>query len=532
MEARSRAGLALVVAVALVVAWRNRFIQDDAFISLRYARHLVDGHGLVWNIGERVEGYTSFLWTVLGAVPLRLGLDPVGFLQVAGLLLFAVTLAALARLVRGLTGHHAPAVPAVAGLGLFYSASAYATGGLETQLQAALVTLTAVVAAGVAREGRLEIGPAAVAGALSTLALLTRLDSSVFLVPMLGVAALSVRAPFRPVAARAVALAAVIPLVVLGAWLAWKQGFYGHLLPNTLAAKTAGSRPDGGWRFLGSFVLSYAFLPVPLAGALALREGWRARRHAEWMTLGAPLVAWVLYVAAVGGDFMEYRMLVPALPLAFALASWCVWLRWRSLIAAWVLTAAVLAGSELHRRFGNPYRTGGPEPVRSLAARLSPEGDQWRVIGERLGAAFGEGERPRIAVTAAGAIPFYSGLPAVDMLVLNDPELHRFEVITGYGPGHTRLSPLDLLLERRVNFLIAHPVLKDRSARPPADGFSHADFSEGRPFRFTDEERLRGLPLVEVPLEYGRVLLMVYLTRDPGIDRRLDALGWRWYPAP
>ena len=41
------------------LAW---FLTDDAFISFRYARNLLDGHGLVFNPGEYVEGYSNFLW--------------------------------------------------------------------------------------------------------------------------------------------------------------------------------------------------------------------------------------------------------------------------------------------------------------------------------------------------------------------------------------------------------------------------------------------------------------------------------------
>lgn len=37
---------------------------DDAMISMRYARNLAEGYGLVWNPGERVEGYTNPLWTL------------------------------------------------------------------------------------------------------------------------------------------------------------------------------------------------------------------------------------------------------------------------------------------------------------------------------------------------------------------------------------------------------------------------------------------------------------------------------------
>jgi hypothetical protein len=41
---------------------------DDAYISYRYAENLVRGEGLVFNHGERVEGYSNFLY-VLAVAP-------------------------------------------------------------------------------------------------------------------------------------------------------------------------------------------------------------------------------------------------------------------------------------------------------------------------------------------------------------------------------------------------------------------------------------------------------------------------------
>lgn len=41
------------------------FIQDDAYITLRYVDNFINGNGLVFNKGERVEGFTNFLWLVL-----------------------------------------------------------------------------------------------------------------------------------------------------------------------------------------------------------------------------------------------------------------------------------------------------------------------------------------------------------------------------------------------------------------------------------------------------------------------------------
>src|SRR5262245_22165277 len=73
------AGLALfalvcgvVVAQGLVFHWLP---VDDAYISFRYAKNAVDGHGFVFNIGERVEGYTSSLWVFLLALAGRCGFD-------------------------------------------------------------------------------------------------------------------------------------------------------------------------------------------------------------------------------------------------------------------------------------------------------------------------------------------------------------------------------------------------------------------------------------------------------------------------
>ena len=75
---------------------RHWFLNDDAFITFRYARHLVAGHGPVFNPGEYVEGYTNFLWMLIMASGLCVGLDPVGFAPVLGVASGAATLWLLA----------------------------------------------------------------------------------------------------------------------------------------------------------------------------------------------------------------------------------------------------------------------------------------------------------------------------------------------------------------------------------------------------------------------------------------------------
>ena len=68
------------------------FTQDDAFISYRYVKNFVNGHGLVFNPGERVEGYTNFLWIIILSIFAQLGLDMIIVSKVLGIAAGATTL--------------------------------------------------------------------------------------------------------------------------------------------------------------------------------------------------------------------------------------------------------------------------------------------------------------------------------------------------------------------------------------------------------------------------------------------------------
>lgn len=68
-------------------------VTEDAFITFRFARHVADGHGFVWNIGEPpIEGYTGFLWLLMSAAAAKAGLDLPRTAQVIGTLAGGATL--------------------------------------------------------------------------------------------------------------------------------------------------------------------------------------------------------------------------------------------------------------------------------------------------------------------------------------------------------------------------------------------------------------------------------------------------------
>src|SRR5690606_27722292 len=83
------AGMALAAAV---VTWVFRFAQDDAFITYRFSRNFARGNGLVLNVGDRVEGYTNFLWTWFLSIPEKQGWDTPLFSVLVGIGLMVVTI--------------------------------------------------------------------------------------------------------------------------------------------------------------------------------------------------------------------------------------------------------------------------------------------------------------------------------------------------------------------------------------------------------------------------------------------------------
>src|SRR5690242_17979411 len=98
LEGRERQVEALLYFVTAVAARGVRTDQYDAFISMRYARNLALGHGPVFNPGERVEGYTNFLWTLILWIPEHFGWSAPAFSVVLTIPLAVVTVGLALRL--------------------------------------------------------------------------------------------------------------------------------------------------------------------------------------------------------------------------------------------------------------------------------------------------------------------------------------------------------------------------------------------------------------------------------------------------
>jgi len=526
-----RPALLLTILLLALLAWSNRFIQDDAFISFRYADHLVRGDGLVYNAGERVEGYTNFLWTLLIAAGLFLSLDPVAFSQVLGLGCFVLSLVFTYRLARLVLGSRESALLAVVLLGTNYTFSAYATGGLETQLQACLCTVTVWLVVGVILSAEASPGPLMAVSWLTAAGLLTRLDSCVYLLVLFPAVLLTAwrRSPsWRERLSRTASLC-LVPLAIVGAWLIWKVDYYGDVLPNTYYVKAGAAGSIGtGLRYCGEFLRSYWLIPVALLALVAVvvksyalvsetRANRPARREsfggpsAALCLIGATVLLWLGYVVKVGGDFMEFRFLVPVLPLVFVLVTWLLvrFLEQGLLRAA--LVASILLGSWYH---AGHYQDPGEdiESIGQLHAHVKSPQENWETVGKVLGKLFHDAEHSVVlATTAAGAIPYYSRLETVDMLGLCDPWVARHGVAVEGKPGHQKIATLDYLIRRGVNLVVGHPLVTPRSTSTKE--------------LFADRAFPPGSLLLEIPLDDTYKINVPYVVRNDHVDAVIRERG-------
>src|SRR5512146_2024819 len=130
----------------LINGTRYYVLFDDAMISMRYAYNLAHGNGLVWNIGERVEGFTNPLWVgymaLLHLLPLSLPQMSLP-VQITGAVLLAANLFFVREIVGHFTGSLIAMLAAVAFTAFYAPLLSWGLLGMDVSLLALL--LTAVV---------------------------------------------------------------------------------------------------------------------------------------------------------------------------------------------------------------------------------------------------------------------------------------------------------------------------------------------------------------------------------------------------
>lgn len=439
----SSSPIALLLGFALVLfaahAVYTSAMVDDAYIFFRYAQHFADGHGLVFNVGERVEGYTSPLWVLILGLFAAFGTNLPAVAVVLGVALSLATMF-LAYKLAGLFDFRHPLLRVLPVLLLSANGSfaTWVTGGLETMLLTFLVTLAAYL--------YLQHGHWLLLSLIWSLIYLTRPEGALLFA--ITAAALAFQARRHQRRWREAVSFGVIVVGVITFHILWRLSYYGYPLPNTYYAKVSTGSIDqllrGGY-YLAYFLVAYG---AALLGLVVL-----ARRRFPAPYLLALVGGQVVYVLLVGGDGLwQFRFLMPVLALLYVTAAW----GWDKIIPRYPYPYLAIMGLVIVTLL--PTRQGGvklvamdvPNYTDFLVARIFD--NSLALAGQWLKA----NTHPDtvIAVSAAGYIPFYAERPTLDMFGLTDATIAHLPTNIGSGQaGHEKWSGA-YVLQRRPDIIV------------------------------------------------------------------------------
>jgi arabinofuranosyltransferase len=429
----SRSTNAAWIALACIVIGyafvRTATITEDAFITFRVIDNAINGHGLVWNVGERVQPYTHPLWALM----LLAVASITGELYHTALSLSLVLTLAYVAVVARFAAGRITLLWAITALLFSEAFIEYSSASLENALAHCLIG-TAIVAWKFAPQRPQWF--ALFAGLL----VITRHDLGLLVAPALaGIF-------FRELGAvrwQVFAIAA-LPLAL---WSAFALIYYGSPWPNSAFAKL-----NNGMSLAESFAAATPYFrdlaKYDAVTALVIVVACaRAFAQASWgMRLPAlGLMLYIAYLGTAGGDYMGGRLFSTPFAMAVAMIALSVRLRWWWTAPAWFFVTIALGLQrgwmvrDVHPH-AEPRKLSQHAWMYPHSGWLAPKRDAsfnqmpWALQGEQA-------KRERHEIVAKCAVGLYgytagAGVYIVDPLALTDNFLSRLPSKKPSYPGH------------------------------------------------------------------------------------------------
>lgn len=412
--------------------------SDDAYISYRYARNFAQGHGLVYNPGERVEGYSNFLYVLLMSVGHIMlgGKNVYGLSVVLNIFFSAIAFFVFYQYAQRKLGNMS-AVTAVFLFACSPSIWIWVGAGTETAL-ILLIQITIWMTVESLTDNQKSNHLIAL-GVLTILSVLARADG--FVLPVIAILYLLLQR--KTYLALWVSIVLVFTIII---YFSWRYSYYGYFLPNTYYVKVSGpltARLEHAIRQLCEIALEQGLLVYLLVMAstifLALKrfihnrkEGFREIRFSTFFTAG-----WLMYWIYVGGDHFRERFLIVLFPLGiFGLLEFFEGSLNRKTLVFLTLLVLIFQLECLisDRRFDYSF----------------PKYDRRIVLGKFLGQKY---PGRTLAIGAAGKIPYFSRLKTIDMLGLNDEYIGHQQTDFFLDPGHNKYD-LEYVLSKKPDIMV------------------------------------------------------------------------------
>lgn len=258
--------------IAVRIIGANYFhFYDDAYITLRYARNLIEGNGFVFNPGEWILGITTPLWGLIGAMlhlmPLQIEHAVLGFSLLTEIGTLYITMRVLERAGKPIAATY---------FALLFIASGVLTRIGVSGMESSLFLFTACLALSLYHEGREKW-----AVAIASIAYFIRPEA----VLLVGAIVLWPLIHKRDI--KLSATLALISALIVVPFLAILYQYYGTFIPQSVLAKST-VEPWTLWMVLKGLMLSdplcFILLPLTLYGA------WRAWKSELYSKM------WVLWI--------------------------------------------------------------------------------------------------------------------------------------------------------------------------------------------------------------------------------------------
>ncbi|MBI5604259.1 MAG: hypothetical protein HY879_12985 [Deltaproteobacteria bacterium] len=283
------------------VVLRNAWISDDAYITFRTVDNFVNGYGITWNIGERVQAYTHPLW-MFSMASLNLFTREVYYTSI-----FFSVLISLATLLLFVFWLAKTPFQAFLGLIVLILSKAYvdySTSGLENPLSHLLLVLFFLIGLSSPAKPKNLFWVTLTA----SFGMINRLDLFLIFLPSLIHFFLKVKKSLA------------WPMILLGLlpfffWEVFSLFYYGFPFPNTAYAKLNTGLPQyelarqGLYYLLNSFSLDPLTL-ITIFGAMVIYIFTDDRSH---LPLVIGIALYLAYLVSIGGDFMSGRFLTAPL---------------------------------------------------------------------------------------------------------------------------------------------------------------------------------------------------------------------------
>jgi len=450
---------------------------DDAMISMRYAKNLANGYGLVWNPGgERVEGYTNFLWVLCMALFHFLPISPAKIsllVQLSGMFLLLLNLLyikKIADLISG--GSWIACFSAVFFTAFYYPLLYWSLRGMELSILVLVLSLSVWTALRSVSEGRFSWWLFAFLG-IGTLIRPDMIVASIVI--FIHVLIMDSRNRSRNMLIGSAILSAFI-LVQSG----FRLAYFGEILPNTYYLKMTGYplalRVSKGLAAAVKFLV----LLIPVAFLLPFLWGFSRQNPAARLLLSI-LGAQILYSIYVGGDMWEdwgrsNRYVTVAMPFFFVLVG-CTLAEIAGLYSdpsrntrslfnnRRGIVGACLLLISCQMCFNSLFH---PSRLAEFFLLIKPHHvlqDQRQV---EIALMLKQITKPdaMLGVVRAGAVPYFSDRTSIDFLGKNDKKIARqdmilpaanadlFTKLTFFQPGHLKWDYLYSIGCRKPDIIV------------------------------------------------------------------------------